>query len=398
MTRRWKNYVGALVMIMFVLTGIVSGTGAATDTAAVHSDVVKTTPTVEQRAEMAQPRTSVEIIRTAGLSRDERSRDITHNNLDYMPITQTDNNISVSDNNPQSAGAYLAAFRKLEESNAYTSYSEFEVIRSQAVFAVQIGEFSTAEQARMRLVLDLLQIFATAYERQQAGEYEAAIQAAENGTVITEQLRSTIGGGRYAALAGVAIDRFYADTGQELQSRAETVSATETRIEALEDAARAYQQAGSTDRYAQILVRADRLRQTFQRDRDELNASVASARTFISACSNCGGAGEAINAYGAGVFQQYRSATRAVNDANQAVEIAEKHEMTERLETVQSARSAAGQRRDTLAVASTVLILGYSTFTGIIVGIIGWRVALWQRDLTAATRGDSLLLGAMLRG
>jgi hypothetical protein len=72
--------------------------------------------------------------------------------------------------------------------------------------------------------------------------------------------------------------------------------------------------------------------------------------------------------------------------------------MTDRLEAVQSTQSAAAQRRDTLAVASTTLILGYSTITGIIVGIIGWRVALWQRDMTAATRGDSLLLGAMLRG
>ena len=398
MTLCWRNYAIILVIIAFAFTGIVPGAGTATSTNTAQSDIVKTAPTVERRAAMAQTRVPVEAVRETALSGYGQSDEVTQNTFDQTPITQTDDNVSVSSDSPQSAGAYLAAFRRLEQNNAYTSYSEFEVIRSQAVFAVQIGDFTAAEQARMRLVLDLLQTFATAYDRQQAGEYEAAIRAAENTTVVGEKLRSTAGGGQYAALAGVSIDRFYADTGQELQSRAETVSATETRIKALEDAARAYQRAGSTERYAQILIRVDRLKQTFQRDRDELNASVASAQTFISACSNCDGAGTAISAYGAGVFEQYRSATEAVDDADQATEIAEKHEMTERLETVQSIQSAAAQRRDTLAVASTTLILGYSTITGIIIGIIGWRVALWQRDMTAATRGDSLLLGAMLRG
>lgn len=295
-----------------------------------------------------------------------------------------------------SASAYLESFRELEGQEAFTTYSEFEVVRSQAVFGVQIGEFTEREDRRMGLVLALLQRFQTAYEKQQAGEFGPSLEAANETAAIADQLQAVQGGGRYAALASVALDRFYARTGQSLQSAAEAEQSTPERIQTLQRAALAYQRAGASDRYSQVLIRVDGLQRTYAADLSEINQSVAATNSFMESCAGCGGFSGAIAAQGLNTFSRYQAAMTAGDEIRTAIGIAEEHGI-DRVESLRTLRSELGAVRISLAVASVTLILGYTVLVGAVAVAVGWRLSVWRRDLEAAAHGDSILVGAMLR-
>ncbi|MBX0325233.1 hypothetical protein EGH21_19590 [Halomicroarcula sp. F13] len=313
-------------------------------------------------------------------------------------VSQTTTFAQTNESQPDSASAYLATFRGLNGTAAYTTYSEFEVIRSQAVLAVQIGNFTETEAERMRLVLNLLQTFQTAYGRQQAGEYGAAIEAANDTSKISQQLRAVEGGERYAVLAEVALERFYARTGQALQSAAESESVTRERIETLRRAALAYQRAGATDRYSQVLIRVESSEQSYRADVSSMNESAAAASSFVNGCSNCGGLVTALTGYGFGVFPKYRAAQEATRETDGALALAEQHGLSARAQALADLRSSVEDTRSTLALASATLIVGYTVILGLFCSLIAWRLVVWQRDLEAAAHGDSVLVGAMLRG
>jgi hypothetical protein len=299
---------------------------------------------------------------------------------------------------PESASAYLTAFRDMNGTAAYTSYSEFEVIRSQAVLAVQIGNFTETKAERMALVLDLLQTFDRAYNHQQAGEYGAAIDAANETNAVSSQLRAVEGGEQYAVLSAVALERFYDRTGQSLQSAAESESMTPDRITTLRRAALAYQRAGATDRYSQVLLRAESAEQTYQADVSEMNASAASASAFVDSCTDCGSVTGALTTYGFSVFPKYQEAQSAAAETETAISLAEQHGLSSRADSLATTQTTIGGFQTTLAIASAVLIVGYTAVLGLVCSLIAWRLTVWQRDLEAATHGDSVLVGAMIRG
>jgi hypothetical protein len=299
---------------------------------------------------------------------------------------------------PDSASAYLTAFRDLNGTAAYTSYSEFEIIRSQAVFAVQIGNFTETKAERMALVLDLLQTFDSAYSHQQAGEYGDAIDAANETNAVSSQLRTVEGGEQYAVLSAVALERFYDRTGRSLQSTAESESVTPDRITTLRRAALAYQRAGATDRYSQVLLRVDSTEQTYQTDVSEMNTSAASASAFVDSCTDCDSVTGALTTYGFSVFPKYREAQSAAAKAETAISLAEKHGLSSRASALTTVQSNLGSVQTTLALASAALIVGYTTVLGLVCSLIAWRLTVWKRDLEAAAHGDSVLVGAMIRG
>jgi len=303
-----------------------------------------------------------------------------------------------NDTAPESASAYLTAFRDLNGTTAYTTYSEFEVIRSQAVLAVQIGDFTETKAERMALVLELLETFQQAYSHQQAGEYGAAIEAANETSAVSSRLQTVEGGGQYAALSTVALERFYDRTGQSLQSAAESETVTPDRITTLRRAALAYQRAGTTDRYSQVLLRAESTEQTYRADRSEMNASAASASSFIDSCTDCDSIVGALTTYGFSVFPKYRQAQSAAAETETAIALAENHGLASRADSLATTQATIGGFQTTLALASAALIVGYTAVLGLVCSLIAWRLIVWRQDLEAATHGDSVLVGAMLRG
>lgn len=295
-----------------------------------------------------------------------------------------------------SADEYLTTFRELEGTAAFTNYSEFEVIRSQAVLSVQVGNFTRAEQRRMELLLSLLGTFRAGYQHQQNGSYDAAIEAANETNAISDRLRQN-DGEQYAILADVALERFYGQTGQALQSRAETESSTPQRIATLERAALTYQRSGSTDRYSQVLIRVDSIQKAYDADLATLNDSAAAATTFTEDCRDCGDVIAAIGTYGFGVFPRYQRSIEAEDQSRTAVELADQHGLTDQSEAMTSLRSEVDAMQATLALASLTIVLGYSAVVGLFAALVGWRLLAWRRDLRSAARGDSVLVGAMLR-
>lgn len=297
---------------------------------------------------------------------------------------------------PETAGEYLSAFQSLNGSEAYGNYSEFEVLRSQAVFAVQVGEFTDTEAQQMNLVLDILQTFRDAYRFQQNGSYQSALEAANNTSQTSAQLRDMEGGEQYSVLADVALERFYGETGQDLQTLADQQNATPQRIETLQQAAIAYQRSGSADQQAQVLIRVDSTQTAYQADVEAMNESAATATEFTDNCGDCGDLQTAITSYGLGVFPRYQQSLVASQETREAAALATQHGLTSRSESLATLQSQIDSHQSTLALASLVLIVAYVSVLGLFAAIVSRQLLSWRRDLSAATRGDSVLLGAML--
>lgn len=298
---------------------------------------------------------------------------------------------------PTSASGFLTTFRKMEGTEAFRSYSEFEIIRSQAVMAVQVGEFTETEQRRMRLILRILRTFQRGYAHQQNGSYAAAIASANKTNALIEELRRTDGGERYATLADLALERFYARIGQALQSRAEAEDTTPKRIETLRRALLAYQRAGATERYSNVLVRVDSLEKSYNSDVSTINESASAAASVLNRCSNCQDTVKAVSSYRFRVFSRYQRTLQVTRDLNRAIELANNHGLEARVEKLQAMRADLTEIRRTLMFASIIIFAGYAAVLGTVGALIGWRLTVWRRDLEAATRGDSILVGAMLR-
>ena len=297
---------------------------------------------------------------------------------------------------PETAGEYLSAFQSLNGSEAYQNYSELEVLRSQAVLAVQVGEFTETEAQQMTLVLDILRTFRDAYRFQQNGSYQAALDAANNTSETSTELRGMEGGEQYAVLTEVALERFYGETGQSLQTLAEQQNATPRRIEALEQAAMAYQRGGSADQQAQVLIRVDRTRSAYRADVESMNESVATATEFTDNCGNCDDIAGAIRSYRLGVFPRYSQSLVASQETREAVALATQHGLSDRSESLATLQSQIDSRQSTLALASLAIIVAYAAIIGLFAAIVSRQLLSWRRDLSAATSGDSVLLGAML--
>jgi vacuolar-type H+-ATPase subunit I/STV1 len=301
-----------------------------------------------------------------------------------------------AESRPETAEEFLSAFERLNGTQGFDTYAEFEIMRSQAVLDVQVGEFTDTEQRRMGLVLDTLESFRRTYRLQQNGSYMAAMAAANETAGYIDQLRTVQGGEAYAGLGNVALERFYSRTGQAVQSRAENESTTPARLATLERAAKAYEQAGNVDRYSQILVRVDSVRQRFAADLVELNESAAAAQAFYDGCTGCVNVGSALSTNAIGVLPQYRNAIDASQEAQEARDLAEQHGLESRAATLDELHERIESARSSLAIATTAAIGAYSFVLGIIAAIVTLRLQAWRRDLAESRYGNVVLVGEML--
>ena len=296
---------------------------------------------------------------------------------------------SVSDH-PETADGYLAAFRSLSGEPALSTYGEMEVLRSRAVAAVQVGEFTDERRQRMRQVLVTLERFTAAYDAAENGSRTESLALANETTAAVEGLREA-GGTDYAALAQLALDRFYRDRGDEFREQARSADQTPTQLQLFRAAVQAYERGGATDRFSAASANRERLAAEYETDEALLNRSLATATAFRTACDGqCSDPQTALQAFGLGVFDRYTEARAAVTGARRAGALADEHGLTSRLEAADEQTAWGTTALQSLTVASVALIGGYTLVFALFGGLVMARLSQWGADAKDATLGDIL--------
>jgi hypothetical protein len=292
------------------------------------------------------------------------------------------------ESSPETADEFLDSFRELEGQAAFQEYSEFEVVRAQAVSTVQVGTFSDAKAERMRLVYEVLVTFDEAYNLSQRGSRTASLERANRTEALVADLRAT-GGSQYAALTTIALDRFYQNQGEALHESALATNDTRARLDRMSSAATAYKRGGAVQQYSNLVVQRERLQSTYRADVETLNESVAAAGEFLDSCGeSCGSAVGALTTYTTTVFDRYAAARTASDRLGTAADVTAEHGLADRAETVASMRERTQSTVTSLALASALLALGFAAAVALVAGLFAHRLAAWARDVDDAQIGD----------
>lgn len=302
------------------------------------------------------------------------------------------------ESSPETADEYLDAFRELEGHEAFQEYSEFEVVRAQAVSAVQVGTFTDAKAERMKLVYEVLVTFDEAYNLSTSGSRIESLERANETAALLADLRAA-GGSQYAALTKIALDRFYRDQGQSLHEKALAANDTRTKLRLMDEAATAYQRGGAVDQYSNLVVQRERLKSTYSADVKTLNESMTAAREFLSRCNDgCGSPVAALTTHSTSVFDKYGDARRTTSRLGVAADVAAEHGLTDRSETVQSFRERTQSAVVSLAIASVLLALGFAAVVAIVAMVVAHRLSAWARDVESSQVGEIVLSEEVVHG
>jgi hypothetical protein len=297
---------------------------------------------------------------------------------------------------PQSGNDFLAAFRQLSGQESLSAYSEFEVIRTQAVVAVQSGSFDDADRERMRGVLRTLVRFDAAYAAAQNDSLDASFESATATREAVSGLESS-GGTVYSSLASVALDRFFRSLGGQYEERARADGiSTPAQIDALQRAGEAYRLGGASEQFAGVSVEAEQLESAWARDSQEINESMAATQGFLDRCGDaCEGPVSTVSTHTLGVFGLYTEARTASAASNDAVRIAESNNLGERTAELQTVAGDASDTLLSLAIGSAILLFAYAFVLAIPTMFVASRISAWARDRRAASVGS--ILSAMPR-
>ena len=299
--------------------------------------------------------------------------------------------VDVDVEEPETGDDFLAAFRELSERESLSAYSEFEVIRSQAIAAVQSGDFDDTKRTRMRAVLRTLVRFDAAYVAAQDGNLDSSLESATATREAVSALDSS-GGAVYGSLAGVALDRFFESLGERFEERARSDGvSTPAQIDDLERAGQAYRESGASDRFAEISVEAEQLQSAWERDRQEINESMATTQQFIQRCGDaCTSPVSTVTTHTTGVFGLYTDARTATAESSEAVRIAEANGLSDRTAELQTVADDASSTLLSLAIGSAVVLFAYALVLAIPTMFVASRISAWARDRRAADVGSIL--------
>ncbi|QLH76565.1 hypothetical protein HZS55_04260 [Halosimplex rubrum] len=299
---------------------------------------------------------------------------------------------------PETQEEYLDRFRALNGTAAFAQYQELEVIRSQAVLEVQVGNFTDTKRQRMGRVLDLLVTFREAVAARANGSNARSLELGNETDSITDSLLETEGGRQYAVLADLALDRFFERNGQAFLERAEGIERTPDRLTVLERSATAFRRAGAADRFSQITLRIETTRQQYRSDLEEMNESAAVTDAFLASCGGCDAPTEALQRHRLNVFALYSQSLRADIEAQRGETLAARHALSDRTGQFQSETATIDRYRQTLAVTGAGVIVGFAVVVALVGALVTWRLMRWRRDLVDAQAGDVVLVGEILHG
>lgn len=306
--------------------------------------------------------------------------------------------VAAQETAPETADEYLDALRELEGQAAFDEYSEFEVVRAQAVSAVQVGEFTDEKATRIALVYETLVTFDEAYERGQRGERVESLDRARETGELLDDLREA-DGSQYAALISIALDRFYQNQGETLHEEALATDDTRTKLALMETAATAYKRGSAVEEYSNLVVQRERLQSTYESDVETLNESMAVANEFSSQCGEaCDSPVEALSTHSTDVFDYYADAREADARLGLAADVAAKHGLSDRAENVEAVRESTRSSVVSLALASVVLALGVALAIALVAMLVAYRLAAWARDVEDSQVGDIVLAEEVIHG
>ncbi|SHG93123.1 hypothetical protein [Halobaculum gomorrense] len=296
--------------------------------------------------------------------------------------------VGATQTDAETADEFLTALRQYEDSEALSTYSEFEVMRGQAVTAVQTGEFTDADRERMTAVVAVLENFTAAYRTAQNNSTGQGLRLADATAQAIDRLEAA-GGDNYATLARLGLERFYRQRGETLYERARGATNTSAQLDYLESAAAAFKAAGASGRYSAVSAEASRVRAIFESDRERMNSALSAAGSFVDACGEaCASPVAAITTLGPGVFGTYVDARSAAAQAAVAARLAEKHGLERASERANTLASSTSDALFALSLAATVLALAYAVLVGLVAAAFGWRVATWAEDVDGSKVGQ----------
>ena len=296
--------------------------------------------------------------------------------------------VGATQTDAETADEFLTALRQYEDSSALSTYSEFEVMRGQAVTDVQTGEFTEADRERMRAVVTVLEEFTGAYQAAQNGSTDESIARADATAQAIDALEAA-DGDNYATLARLGLERFYRQRGETLYERSREATNTATELRNLEGAAAAFQAAGASGRYSAVSAEASRVRAIFESDRERMESSLSAAGSFVDDCGDaCGSPVAAITTLGPGVFGTYVDARSATAQADTGARLAEKHGLESASERANTLATSTSDALFALSLAATILALAYAVLIGLIAAALGWRIATWAEDVDGSKIGQ----------
>ncbi|MFC6784427.1 hypothetical protein ACFQFH_02595 [Halobaculum halobium] len=296
--------------------------------------------------------------------------------------------VGATQTDAETADEFLAELRQYEDSPALSTYSEFEVMRGQAVTDVQTGEFTEADRERMAAVVTVLEEFSAAYRAAQNDSTDESLERADATAQAIDQLEAA-DGDNYATLARLGLERFYRQRGEVLYERSREATDTSDELEDLESAASAFEAAGASSRYSAVSAEASRIRAIYESDRERMESSITAAGAFVDDCGDaCGSPVAAMTTLGPGVFGTYTDARSATADAGVAVQLAEKHGLDAESERANTLETATSDALFSLSVAATILSLVYALIVGLVAAAFGWRIATWAEDVDGSKVGQ----------
>lgn len=375
-----RAVVAVVLMTILLVAGAASPVGGESDAQPTEGTDTLPTSVAKQTVDTSLDENGGPTVETASQSRLGKQETVT--SLQGQPETQSE---------------YLDSFRSLNGTDAFAQYQELEVIRSQAVLEVQVGEFTDSKRNRMQHVLDALVTFRSAVRARENGSNVESLELGNETDEITDSLLEMEGGQQYAVLADLALDRFFERNGQAFLERAEGIERTPDRLAVLQQSATAFRQAGAADRFSQIALRIETTKQQYRSDVDEMNESAATTGEFLSACDGCDSPDSILLTHQTGMFELYAQSLSADTAAQRGSELAERHALSDRSEQFNSQAATISEYRQTLALTSAGAIVGFSVVVALVGALVTWRLMRWRRDLTDAQAGDVVLVGEMLR-
>lgn len=293
---------------------------------------------------------------------------------------------------PETAEEYFETFRALEGTDSLEEYDEFETMRTFAVTQVQeAGTLDADDRAALDATHETMLEFDQAYEHAENGEYVDALAAAEETERAIAELETH--DDAQAALARVALTRFYASIGDELQGLAEDADRTPDELELLEMTATAYERAGLVDEAAEFRLRAEQRAAEYDRDVERMDAAESGSTAFLDECDECTEITGVVGGRALETFDAYDEARIVYEEVRVAEERAAVHGLDDRAEEFATTAEDVGERRDALALASVSVLLGYGVVVGLLGTIVLSRVFVWRRTYDAAQVGSIVQIG-----
>lgn len=291
----------------------------------------------------------------------------------------------------ETADDYFNELRAMDDLEIYGEYSELDTIHTQSLSAVQVGSFTDAQARELDAIIAAIRLFEDAQAQFEADEFEAGFETAA--AIETEIGELETYDESLAALSTLALTRYYRQLGDELAAQAEATDNTPEEIELREMAASAYDGANDPNQAAEYTRQVEQLEAELNADRDRMDDAETAMASFEEACLSCETPTGAISTHNLGVIGHYETSQSVTPALSDAVQRADRHGLTDRRAALETQAETAGSMQSSLAIASSVALLGYGVFIAAIVALVTSRLFAWKRAFEAANLDSVVTVG-----